>query len=124
LQSCPHAADTGQQRATVSRGRCTPQSADLLTSEILSYLAAAIRAAFPGAAWLETRGQYSKEQDQQLRALRIFSTAGTLIADAENPATTADHAFAALAETLSHRLNQHAHLDGTDYLGAGRIDLT
>jgi hypothetical protein len=100
------------------------QAAAAFTSQILRWLSAAIRAAFPQAAWLETYGLFNEEQEQQLRAVRIFGPAGTLVADAETLATPADRAFAALAETLTPALDQLAYLNGVDYLGAGRIDLT
>lgn len=104
-----------------ARARYT-QAAEAFTSEILRWLTAAIRAEFPQAAWLETYGLFNEDQEQQLRALRTFSAAGSLLADAL--ATTADHAFAALAEMLTPALDQLAYLNGVDYLGAGRIDLT
>lgn len=100
------------------------QAAEALTSEILSWLAAAIRAVFPDAAWVETHGLYSEDQEQKLQALRLFGSAGTPLADAEALATPTDRAFAALAQRLSPGLDQLAYLNGVDYLGTGRIDLT
>lgn len=106
-----------------ARARYT-QAAEVFTSEILRWLTATIRAEFPQAAWLETYGLFNEDQEQQLRALRTFSAAGSLLADAEALATTADHAFAALADMVTPALDQLAYLNGVDYLGAGRIDLT
>jgi hypothetical protein len=100
------------------------QAAESFTSEILRWLSAAIRTAFPQAAWLETYGLFNEDQEQQLRGVRIFGPAGSLLADAETLTTTADHAFAALADTLTPGLDRLAYLNGVDYLGNGHIDLT
>lgn len=51
------------------------QAAEALTSEILPWLAAVIRVVFPDAAWVETHGLYSEDQEQKLQALRLFGPA-------------------------------------------------
>lgn len=112
-----------EARYQAARARYT-QAAEVFSCEILRWLTAAIRAEFSQAAWLETYGLFNEDQEQQLRAARIFSAAGSLLADAEALATTADHAFAALADILTPALDQLAYLNGVDYLGDGRIDLT
>jgi hypothetical protein len=121
----PDAASVASAEARYQAARAHyMQAAEAFTSEILHWITAAIRAAFPQAAWLETYALFNEDQEQQLRAVRIFGPADSLLADAETLATTADDAFAALAETLTPGLDRLAYLNGVDCLGAGRIDLT
>ena len=100
------------------------QAVNRFSEEIISWVSAAIRAAFPRAAWMETFGFDNEDGELKVQALRIYDAADTMLADAENAAGDADRAFAELADKMSLDLDWLGQINGEDYIGTQRIDLT
>ncbi|SRR6266498_205654 len=100
------------------------EAVSIFTEEIIAVTSTRVRAALPGAAWLETFGFYNEDNELKMQPLRVFDATDTLLADAENTASDADHTFARLAGEISLDLDWLGQINGDDYLGPQRIDLT